>query len=324
MVASTSCSYPEFGFAGDSALVADSSVADTGQAPVDAAADSISEDTDLLDATRDAVIDVVDAMVDDVADATLDTTIATDTQPETLADVATDTRDASSDTRDAAIDTRDAADTAPRPCALSHYFCSDFDTSTLPADGWSGSFQAATGMLALDTTTSTSTPQSLVASLGTGTVTSSAMVARRILSVPLGRTIRIEADMMVDTLPYISTYDLILFKIQRSTAGDGVSVTAGGTGLKLATQGATNESWPITGIVAGKWFHVRLEAVLHTTAGVARIYIDGAATPQIEKTGLSTANMDDTTGRELVVGVFGYTASSPYRVHYDDVSIDLN
>ena len=87
----------------------------------------------------------------------------------------------------------------------------------------------------------------------------------------------------------------------------------------MVKAGASYDGWNIPGLVAGKWFHVKIEAVLHTTAGVARIWIDGTLVHN--RTGLSTALADDEP-RQLVVGAFSYLGAVPFKARFDDVSYD--
>ncbi|MGZ3417964.1 MAG: hypothetical protein ACXWUG_19840 [Polyangiales bacterium] len=237
--------------------------------------------------------------------------------------VDTSTSDSGSD--DGTVADADALDTAaPRGCALPHDFCQDFDSVTAPTEGgWTGNFSDGTGAFALDDTTSTSSPKSLRVTVPLGSVTESAMLERNITITSSTTVIRIEADIMVPSLSWPGADSLIMFKLQRSSAGDGVSLVAAGGKLEIAAQtDASWVSWPLTGIVAGKWFHVRIEASLHPTAGVVRAWIDDMTTPQVDKTGVVTANADDLP-RRLLVGLFAWKSSSPFRANYDDVSYDV-
>jgi hypothetical protein len=287
------CSYPEFAFA--------PSATDTG-----VAADTA----------------VVDSFVPPMDSAAPDTFVALDTEMDTTMDSAIDSEMA--DTRDAALpDTRDAADTMPRGCAAMHDFCANFDTVTAPTTGWTGSFSNGGGAFALDNTTSVSSPNSLRVTIPTATVTASAMVHQAITITSVGTVIRVDTEMMLPAVTYSGPGNVLIFKVQRSSSGDGIAFSVGSTGPEIVAQtDATWKTWPLTGIVAGKWFHLRMDVVLHTTAGSVRAWVDDMMTPQVNQSAVVSANVDDLP-RQLLVGLFAYMGASPFRVHFDDISFDV-
>lgn len=298
-LALAACGYPEFEFRR----------ADSSTPAIDAALDS-----SVIDTGSPVIVD------SEVDTTVIDTTVPAEDTGAVVPDSPPDT--AVVDT--AKADTKpDAGDTAvARGCALPHDFCADFDTAMSVGDGWTSTFGGGGGATALDTTRSTSSPKSLLATVGTSTVTASSMLVKSFTVASTTTTITAEADLYLESLTYSHSNALILFKVQRSSAGDGVALAVGASGLVLQTSGITFDGWSIPGVSAGKWFHVKVEAVLHTSAGVARVYLDGASTPAVSRTGVSTAEVDDTT-RQLLVGVFGYMGSVPFRVSFDDVSYDV-
>jgi hypothetical protein len=148
------------------------------------------------------------------------------------------------------------------------------------------------------------------------------MVQRTFTGPTAGTEVRVEADIMLDSLNYAGPGNLILLKVQRSSLGDGESIVAGAGTLYVEAQGPSTVRFPLSGITAGKWFRVRLDAVVHTTAGSAKVYVDDMTTPQLVRTGLSTAMADDLT-RQLIVGSFAFMGSSAFTARFDDVSVDV-
>lgn len=291
------CSYPEFAFTPgdtrDSEVVVETSGEDTIVAP---------QDSDAIDSASDATINAtIDATTDGSIDSKLDSaapdTAVADTKPDAPADTA-----------------------GPRGCDLPHDFCADFDTVMMPDDDWTSSFSASTGALMLDGTNFRSPTRSLVATVGPSSTTASAMLVKSFTVAASTTAITAEGDLFLDSLTYAHANEIILFKVQRSTAGDGVFLTVGASGVSLFAQGTTTNRWPVTGVVAGKWFHVKMEAVLHTTSGSAKLWIDGALVQN--RTGVTTAEINDTT-RQLLVGVFAYLGAVPFKARFDDVSYDL-
>lgn len=290
-VLATGCSYPEYAFAPRDAAV-DSVVID-----------SVTQDSLLVDSSVPPETTAGTAMLDTRPDATTDS----GTKPDTTADTA----------KDAPADTP-----MLRECDLKHTYCNDFDISTSPATGWDGNFTSAGATTVLDTTTYTSASTSLLASVGTSATTAAGMVSKNLTVATSSSSIRVEVDIKLDSLSYGGPGNVIILKLQRSDKGDGVSLTVGTSGLTLEAQGSGTVKWPVTGVTAGKWFHVRLDAVLHTTAGSAKVWIDDMTTPKVDKSGLSSAEVDDTS-RQVLFGLFAYLGSSPFKAHYDDASFDL-
>jgi len=288
-LAFAACSYPEFAFtpSDTGAAIADSGV-DT-FTPIDS---FVPPDTDIEDST---VADAIDA-----------------------ADTA--------DTRDAAdtADTRDSADTyVPRGCDAPHDFCANFDTVTSPTTGWSSSFGTG-GAFTLDPSTSVSSPNSLRADIPISSATTSTMLVKTITILSSTTVIRADADVMLPAITYANPNAAIFFKVQRSSSGDGVGVMVTSSGVEVAAQ--TDASWRafvVPGITAGKWFHLRMDVVIHPTAGSIKLWVDDMVTPKVNQTGLPTANVEDLP-RQLLVGLFSYMgAATTFRAHFDDVSFDV-
>jgi hypothetical protein len=297
------CSYPDFAFT----------------PPADGALDTTRpvEDTRIEDTTVPLVdSDVMDSSVDSAGeqDSTVDS--ITDSRMDTTADSAMKMDSAAPDTKvvDAPVDT-----SMPRGCAIAHDFCQSFDTATTPTDGWGGSFGTG-GSMVLDTTKWTSPSKSLLVSVSTSSATASSMVTKSFTVATSTTVITAEADIMLDAVTYAHTYDVILLKVQRSSAGDGVFLTVGAGGLNLAAQGSSSNRWAVPGITAGKWFHVKMEAVVHPTAGVARLWVDDVLVQN--RTSISSAEADDTS-RQILVGLFSYLGAQPFKAHFDDVSYDV-
>lgn len=284
-LAFVACSYPEFSFTpSDTGAVVDSAVDST--SPVDSAVDTFVElDTSEPDTTvADTAIDVVDA-----------------------------------------ADARDTADTKPPSgCELTHDFCQNFDSVTTPTANWTGNFAAAGGALALDNTTSVSSPNSLRATIPSATVTASAMVHKSITIASSGTVIRVDADVMLPSVTYGGTGTPMLLKVQRGGSGDGIGLAIDpDVGPEIVAQTDSSwRTWPLTGIVAGKWFHLRIDVVLHPTAGSVKAWVDDMTTPQVNATAIASANVDDLS-RQLILGLFAYMSAAPFRVHFDDVSYDV-
>lgn len=282
-LAFVACSYPEFSFTPtDTGVLVDSAVDST--SPVDSGIDTFVE----LDSN----------------------------EPDTAADVV--------DAADAA-DARDTADTRPpRGCELTHDFCQNFDGVTSPSENWTGNFSAAGGALALDNTTAVSSPSSLRATIPSATVTASAMVHKSITITSSGTVIRVDADVMLPSLTYGGTNTLMLLKVQRGGSGDGIGLAFDpDIGAEIVAQTDSSwRTWPLTGVVAGKWFHLRIDAVLHPTTGSVKAWVDDMTTPQVNATAVASANVDDLS-RQLILGLFAYMSAAPFRVHFDDVSYDV-
>lgn len=281
------CSYPDFAFAPDTAAVDDTSAAiDT----TPSADTMVVEDSEAADAATDAPFDSF------APDATSPDAAVVDSKPGVVADTA-----------------------APKGCATPYDFCALFDTVTTPMTEWGDDYLTGGGVLGLDKTLFVSPPASMTATVGASSVTAAAIVLRTFTVTSAAPVVRIEGDLLLDAVTYAHANYAILFKVQRSTAGDGVSLTIGTGGLSLETQGIGNTRTFVTGVTAGKWAHIRMEAVLHTTAGIARLWVDDMTTPQIVKTAVSTADVDD-LNRQLLAGIFAYMGAVPFKARFDNVS----
>jgi hypothetical protein len=297
------CAYPDYSFTprDSGTVVVDTTVATDTAPPPDTfvAMDTTVADTGTMMMDTTVEMDTTVAMDTSVADTAKPDTMMADTKPDTV------------------------IDTAPTTwCDATHVFCHDFDTSTAPADGWSSNFVTGGGALALDKIRSTSTPNSLVATVGTNTVTAAAMVAKN-FTLPTSTTVvRMDARVLLDSLTYGGPGDLILFKVQHTPVGDGVALVVTATGPQLVATGSSTQRWDVTGFTAGSWARVRIEAVMHTMSGSAKIWINDMTTAKVTKTGVSTAATDDVT-RQMIVGMFAFGGSSLFKAQFDDVSYDL-
>lgn len=281
------CGYPEFRF--DSELEGGVS---------DGTLDDASVDTGPLP---------FDSMVPDASDAKTDATDATDAKTD-----ATDATDAKADA------------TASAGCAaISADFCADFDGVTAVGAGFTNADVQGPGSLFLDPS-GRSLPNAFLATAGvpaTGTLCTAFLYKN--FTAPAAKTpMRAEAWIKLDaaTLP-TSDGAAFLLKIERTgTTGDGVTVSIDKAGLFAERIGQTYARYPIAAKVKpGAWMRVRIDAVLHTTEGSLKVFVDDLTAAAVDVTGVSTVKADDDR-RTLDVGLFVERASGAFAARFDDVS----
>lgn len=276
------CSYPQFEFTADAAAA--DAAADVG---FDATADS-APSVDALEDTTEAVdTSVVDAPMDSGSDTNVDAPI----------------------------------DAPPVGCGTGHLFCVDFDTGATVTTGWTGDYVTANGNVGFDTAHVTAPRSFLSKVTGTSDMIGSAILTYAATSPSPGTMARYEADVLLDSATYPGPAPVLLLKLQRSDAGDGVGVTLDNVGLNISALGTgfTNQPAAYT-ITPGKWFHVKVEATLKASGGEMHLYVDGVQVAS--RTGISTASVDDTT-RSFAAGLYEYMGTATFAVHLDDVSFDF-
>ena len=67
------------------------------------------------------------------------------------------------------------------------------------------------------------------------------------------------------------------------------------------------------------WTHVRVHTRLVTAGGSLTVWIDDMSTAAFSKSG--TARVDS-TGKQLIVGLYSESSSATFRARYDDVSLN--
>lgn len=252
-----------------------------------------------------------------LADATRDdgdADTAVDTEGDSVADVLSDTP------------SDGTLDTPPSGCAAypKAVFCADFDDVSSPSGGWTSAEITPDGALQLESGAGRSLPNALLAKT-TPSATASIVTAyvHRQLTAPAATTpMRLEGWMKLDQALFPTTAGgTFLFKVERTgTTGDGVTLSLDQTGLFAERIGATYERYPIMRAVKpGTWMHVRIDVVLHTTAGALTIWIDDMTRSVVAATGVSTAK-SDVTARTVLAGLFSDRATGPFQARFDDVA----
>lgn len=218
-------------------------------------------------------------------------------------------------------------DTAPEKtgcAAITADFCADFDSVSTPGTNWTGTDIQGASSVAFDST-SRSAPKSFLATTASGTLATAFLYKN--FTAPTNTTpMRAEAWFMLDaaTFPTTTGGSAFLLKIERNGgAGDGVTFSIGSSGFFADRIGSSYERWPITyKLDTGTWIHVRMDVVLHTTAGSLTIWLDDMTTPVLSKVGISNVQADS-TARAFDVGVFSDHASAPFKARFDDVSFSF-
>jgi hypothetical protein len=271
----------------------------------------------------------------DEADANAIDSTTTDTLDRTLPDLgprdvtSDDTRVADADADTLALDTSpgdtsktDTSETSIGCTGSTALFCEDWDGPGTYKAGFDWVNLGPTTSLALETT-GRSSPNALVASIApadAGVVT--ADLGKNIIAPTADATLRVDAWMKLESLSLpTTTGGAFLFKLERSGVGDGVTFSINDEGFYVDRIGNTYGFYPVAYKTAlSEWFHVRMDIKLHTTAGAFTLWIDDMTTPKLTQSGVSTAQADS-TGRELIVGLYAQGATGAFRARYDDVSV---
>lgn len=268
-------------------------------------------------------------VVEDTSIDSADATETTDTRPDAKLDAFETAVDSSvTDTGvDAPKDTT-VVDTGPKDtgptvgCAsISATFCADFDSVSSVSTTWNGADTVGTGTVAFDTT-ARSAPRSFLATVPASSF-ASAFLWKDFVAATTTTAMRADAWIVLDNATAPSTTGThFLLKIERTSGsvGDGVTVSIDNAGLFADRIGTTYDSWRLGYTVKpGTWMHVRMDAIIHSTAGALTIWIDDMSTPLLTKTGISTAQ-SDSTGRTLVAGLLAQNTNAAFHARFDDVS----
>lgn len=294
------CSYPDFHFTKS-----------------DAADETAATDTSIeLDS---AAVDSATADDTTIAD---DSAVAEDT---TVADTA---RPDSAKPDTAVVDTMPEA-TPPTGCvALADDFCVDWDKASTATSPFTYFGVGPTGKLSLDVGGGRSSPNAMVAETAPST-TDRVVVANttKVFSVATNDAlIKVDFYVKLEAASFPTTTDgaAFLLKIQRETGeGDGMTFSIDKTGYFVDRIGLTYEAYTIASPKPkiGVWTHVRVHTRLVTAGGSITVWIDDMSTAAFSKSGLSTVRVDS-TGKQLIVGLYSQDASAPFKVRYDDVSLN--
>ncbi|MBI2390745.1 MAG: hypothetical protein HYV09_14240 [Deltaproteobacteria bacterium] len=284
-VALLGCGFPEFRFAETGAPALDAA-SDDGDVAVEADADA---DAEVADARTDATSGDADATSDAPSDAALDAP---------------------------------KAGCAAFPTAT---FCADFDDVSSPSGGWTAAEITPSGSLTLESGAGRSLPNALLAATTPSSTATLVMAyVHRQLTAPAATTpMQLDAWFKLDQAVFPTTAgSTFLFKLERTGSdGDGVTLSLDRTGFFAERIGVSYERYPIMRAVKpGVWMHLRMDVVLHTTAGALTIYIDDMTKSVVAAAGVSTVK-SDATARSVIVGLFSDRATSPFQARFDDVAL---
>lgn len=207
-------------------------------------------------------------------------------------------------------------------------FCVDWDKSTTPASDFNYSGVSPGCGISLDSAGGRSAPNALLAQT-TPSSTEEVVVANmsKLFTIPApDALIRADVYLKLESATYPTTTGgaAFLFKVQNDAgSGDGVTFSINENGYLVDRIGLTYEAFELTTPKpkASVWTHVRLHARLHTSAGSLTVWIDDMTTPAFSRSGISTIRTDG-TARQMIVGLYAQRSSAPFRVRYDDVTLN--
>jgi len=236
---------------------------------------------------------------------------------------------------DVANDT--AIDAPSTWCSKSvHAFCADFDGVSKPSDGWDSTDVEGTGVLLIDNTNYTSSPNCFQSSIGAvadaGAWVNDAILARTLPVTQASPALHTEWDMRVSvgaTVPAPVT--LVLYQVYLNGTSlvqigvDGVGwllwARAGATG---GTRYALSATPPSTG-----WVHFILDVTFASTAtGSVKLQMTagdaGAPTTLADLTNLQTTTESTAQTVSIVPGLVDPNEPTPaYQARYDDITLDV-
>src|SRR5205085_7583876 len=112
-------------------------------------------------------------------------------------------------------------------------------------------------------------------------------------------------------------------KLSRGAGGRGLALYMGKSHLAVDAMGpsSTTNHEMVGALPINTWVHIRLEAVLSSTSGSFKLFIDDMTTPNVSKSGIPTTNSGGTDVK-VNLGLYNSDPDPARKAWFDDVQFD--